>query len=34
VEYLARTLKHLAELGVRDHNLLRVMDAVQLLRKS
>ena len=34
VEYLARTLKHLAELGVRDHNLLRVMDAVRALQKA
>jgi cation transport protein ChaC len=33
VEYLARTLKHLAELGVHDHNLLRVMDAVHQLQK-
>lgn len=33
VEYLARTLKHLAELGVRDHNLLRVMEAVRVLQK-
>ena len=29
VEYLARTLKHLADLGVRDHHLLRVMAAVR-----
>ena len=29
VEYLARTLKHLAQLGVRDHHLLRVMAAVE-----
>jgi cation transport protein ChaC len=32
IEYLARTLKHLAELGVRDHSLLRVMDAVRALQ--
>ena len=32
VEYLARTLKHLAELGVRDHHLLRVMEAVRALK--
>jgi cation transport protein ChaC len=34
VEYLVRTLKHLAELGVRDHHLLRVMAAVHALRKA
>jgi len=34
VEYLARTLKHLADLGVRDHHLLRVMAAVRTLRKE
>jgi cation transport protein ChaC len=34
VEYLARTLKHLAKLGVRDHHLLRVMAAVRALRKE
>jgi len=33
IEYLARTLKHLAELGVRDHNLLRVQEAVRALQK-
>lgn len=33
VEYLARTLGHLAELGVRDHHLLAVMEAVRELRK-
>lgn len=33
VEYLARTLKHLADLGVRDHHLLRVMAAVRALQK-
>lgn len=32
IEYLARTLKHLTELGVRDHNLLRVMEAVRARR--
>jgi cation transport protein ChaC len=31
VEYLARTLKHLADLGVRDHHLLRVMATVHAL---
>ncbi len=31
VEYLARTLRHLADLGVRDHHLLRVMAAVRAL---
>jgi cation transport protein ChaC len=34
VEYLARTLKHLEELGVRDHHLVRVMDAVHVLQKK
>jgi cation transport protein ChaC len=34
VEYLARTLKHLADLGVRDHHLLRVMAAVRALGKE
>jgi len=34
IEYLARTLKHLAELGVRDHNLLAVMEAVRVLQKN
>ena len=33
VEYLTRTLKHLAELGVRDHHLLRVMEAVRALKE-
>ena len=33
VDYLARTLKHLEELGVHDHNLLRVMEAVQHLQR-
>ncbi len=32
VEYLERTLAHLAELGVRDHNLLGVLAAVRALR--
>jgi cation transport protein ChaC len=32
IEYLARTLKHLTELGVRDHNLLRVMEAIRVRR--
>lgn len=31
VEYLVRTLKHLADLGVRDHHLLGVMAAVRAL---
>lgn len=34
VEYLARTLKQLAYLGVRDHHLMRVMAAVRALRKA
>jgi cation transport protein ChaC len=33
VEYLARTLKHLADLGVRDHHLLRVMAEVRALQE-
>jgi cation transport protein ChaC len=33
VEYLARTLKHLDELGVRDHRLRSVMEAVRHLQK-
>ena len=33
VEYLAKTLDHLAELGVRDHHLLAVMDAVKGIQK-
>lgn len=32
IEYLVRTLKHLAELGVQDHHLLRVMEAVRALQ--
>lgn len=32
VEYLTRTLQHLSELGVNDHNLLKVMEAVRALR--
>ncbi|MBM3356236.1 MAG: gamma-glutamylcyclotransferase [Betaproteobacteria bacterium] len=31
IEYLTRTLDHLAELGVSDHNLLRVLAAVRAL---
>lgn len=31
LDYLMRTINHLAELGVRDHNLLRVSDAVRAL---
>jgi cation transport protein ChaC len=34
VEYLARTIRHLAGLGVRDHHLLRVMAAVRGLGKE
>lgn len=34
VEYLARTIGHLAELGVRDHNLMRVLAAVRALRPA
>jgi cation transport protein ChaC len=34
VEYLARTIKHLSDLGVRDHHLLRVMAAVRALEKE
>jgi cation transport protein ChaC len=34
VEYLARTLKHLADLGVQDHHLQRVMAAVRALEKE
>jgi cation transport protein ChaC len=33
IDYLVRTLKHLAELGVHDHHLLRVMAAVRALQK-
>jgi cation transport protein ChaC len=32
IDYLARTISHLAELGVRDHHLQRVMAAVRALR--
>jgi cation transport protein ChaC len=32
IEYLARTLKHLADIGVRDRHLLRVMEAVRALK--
>ena len=31
LEYLIRTVKHLSELGVRDHNLLRVLAAARAL---
>lgn len=31
IEYLTRTIEHLAELGVRDHNLQRVLAAAQSL---
>ena len=34
IEYLTRTIEHLEELGVRDHNLLRVLAAVRLLQKA
>jgi len=34
IDYLARTIKHLAELGVRDHNLQGVLAAVQALRPT
>ena len=34
IEYLARTLEHLEALGVRDHNLLRVLDAVRALQET
>ncbi len=32
LEYLTRTIEHLAELGVRDHNLQRVLAAARALR--
>lgn len=32
IDYLTRTIDHLAELGVRDHNLLGVLAAVRALR--
>jgi len=32
IEYLTRTLDHLAELGVRDHYLMRVLDAVRAVQ--
>jgi len=32
IEYLALTLRHLTELGVRDHKLLRVMEAIRARR--
>ncbi len=31
LEYLRRTVEHLSELGVRDHNLLRVLAAARQL---
>jgi cation transport protein ChaC len=34
IEYLTRTIDHLEELGVRDHNLLRVLAAVRLLQRA
>ena len=34
IEYLTRTIDHLEELGVRDHSLLRVLEAVRLLQKA
>jgi cation transport protein ChaC len=34
IEYLSRTLRHLEELGVRDRHLLRVMEAVNVIRKA
>lgn len=34
VEYLTRTINHLAELGVRDHHLMRVLAAVRALRPA
>jgi len=34
IEYLTRTIEHLEELGVRDHNLLRVLAAVRVLQKA
>lgn len=34
IEYLTRTIDHLEELGVRDHNLLRVLGAVRMLQKA
>jgi cation transport protein ChaC len=34
IEYLTRTIEHLAQLGVHDRNLMRVMKAVHALRKS
>ena len=34
IEYLTRTIEHLEELGVRDHNLLRLQAAVRLLQKA
>lgn len=34
IDYLTRTIDHLEELGVRDHNLLRVLEAVRMLQKA
>ena len=34
LDYLIRTIKHLAELGVRDHNLLRVLAAARALESG
>jgi cation transport protein ChaC len=34
IEYLTRTIEHLEELGVRDRNLLQVLEAVRLLQKA
>lgn len=34
IEYLTRTIDHLEALGVRDHNLSRVLEAVRMLQKA
>lgn len=34
IEYLTRTIDYLEALGARDHNLLRVLEAVRLLQKA
>jgi len=34
LDYLTRTVEHLEALGVRDHNLLRVLEAVRALQKA
>ncbi len=34
IDYLVRTIEHLAELGVRNHNLLRVLTAVRALETT